>query len=135
MPQVDIITGERRVRSWRLEEKQSILAAAFAPGAVVSHVARRANISTGQLYTWRKQLMKKKPVGENGFAQVVAVADRGPTALPSPLPGTAPAPFLPVAACELPAIEIEVRGSKVRIPATMPAVLAAAVIRALVRRR
>ena len=131
MPQVDIITGEQRVRSWTQEEKRSILAAAFAPGAVAAHVAKRANISTGQLYTWRKQLMRKKPAGENGFAQVVAVADRGPAALPSP--GTAMPP-LAVTACELPAIEIEVRGNKVRIPATMPAALAAAVVRALVRR-
>ena len=133
MPQVDIITGEQRVRSWTLEEKQSILAAAFAPGAVAAHVAKRANISTGQLYTWRKQLMRKKPAGENGFARVVAVADLSPpTALPPPLSSTPQS--LPVAACDLPAIEIELRGNKVRIPATMPAALASAVVRALVRR-
>jgi hypothetical protein len=48
MPQVDLITGESRHRHWTVEEKLSILAAAFAPGAVVREIARRANVSTGQ---------------------------------------------------------------------------------------
>jgi transposase len=136
MPQVDIITGEARHRTWTLEDKLSILEAAFAPGAVVAHVARRVNITTGQLYTWRQQLMRKKPAGGNGFAQVVAVTD-GPSvsslAEPARLP-TSAAPPMTTTAADLPAIEIETRGHKVRIPATMPAALAAAVVRALVRR-
>ena len=125
MPQVDVITGEKRQRRWSLEEKQSILAAAFAPGAVAAHIARRVNVSTGQIYTWRKQLMKKKPAGTNGFSQVVTVADLPPTALP-PLPAAAP---MPVPAYDLPVIELQVRGYKVRIPATVPPALAAAVVR------
>lgn len=140
MPQVDIITGEKRVRRWTDEEKASILAAAFAPGAVVREVARRANISTGQLYTWRSSLMKKMPKGGHGFARVIAASDQAAALLPQ-------APHLPSAAtmalptmtsisgAELPAIEIEVRGNKVRIPGSMPPALAAAVLRALVRRR
>jgi len=143
MPQVDIITGEKRFRQWTKEEKLSILEAVFAPGAVAAHVAKRVNVSTGQIYTWRKQLMGKKPSGGNGFARVMTVtetAGHGPKLSPS-LPAAEPAPArtlpvssLPVAACDLPAIEIEVRGSKVRIPPTMPAALASAVVRALVRR-
>ena len=139
MPQIDIITGAPRYRTWTDDEKRSILAAAFAPGAIVKEVARRANISTGQLYTWRKRLMKKKPVGENGFARVVAIADQCP-AVPSPLPspasvpGSAP-PTMPVCASDLPVIEIDVRGNKVRIPGSMPPALATAVLRVLVRRR
>ncbi len=144
MPQVDVITGDKRQRRWSLEEKQSILAAAFAPGAVAAHIARRINISTGQLYTWRKELMKKKPAGQNGFSQVVTVADlsRRSSAeadLPPAVTLSPPSPSAPVAVsapmCELPVIELEVRGNKVRIPATLPAALAAAVVRALVRRR
>ncbi|MGO9547860.1 MAG: IS66-like element accessory protein TnpA [Rhodomicrobium sp.] len=145
MVQVDIITGEPRHRTWTIEEKQSILAAAFAPGAVVKEVARRANISTGQLYTWRKQLMiKKKPAAGDAFARVVAIADQpcAPATVTTPLsispPATAPTqsmgPYAVVTASELPAIEIEVRGNKVRIPGSMPPALATAVLRALVRR-
>ena len=137
MPQVDIITGEKRFRQWTKEEKLSILEAAFAPGAVAAHVAKRVNVSTGQIYTWRKQLMGKKPSGGNGFARVMTVTEtgHGPKLSPSlPAAEQAPASSLPVAAYDLPAIEIEVRGSKVRIPPTMPAALASAVVRALVRR-
>ena len=76
MPQVDIITGEARRRTWTQEEKQSILAAAFAPGAVTAHVAKRLNVSTGQLYTWRKELGRCAPLGDgHGFARVVAITE------------------------------------------------------------
>jgi len=131
MPQVDVITGDARHRRWTVEEKQSIVAAAFAPGAMPTQVARRVNVSTGQLYTWRKQLMKKNRAGEHGFSQVVAVADCSPVAMRPPQ--ALPAP--PVPACELPAIELEIRGHKVRIPATMPPALAAAIVKALARGR
>jgi transposase len=123
MPQIDLITGEPRHRSWSLEEKQSILAAAFAPGAVVRQVARRANVSTSQIYTWRRRLMGNNGSGQGGFSRVIAIADAAP---PAALPPAAPAPF-----CELPAIELEIRRHKVRIPATMPPALAAAVVKAL----
>jgi transposase-like protein len=144
MPKVDIITGDARHRTWTLGEKLSILEKAFAPGAVAAHVAHEANIGTGQLYTWRKQLMKKTLGGGNGFVRVVGISDQV-VALPPPS-AQAPEPPLvasvpPVSssafampATDLPAIEIEVRGSKVRIPASMPPALATAVLRALVRR-
>jgi transposase len=142
MPQIDIITGESQVRRWTNGEKASILAAAFAPGAVVKEVARRANISTGQLYTWRKQLMK--PAAGDAFARVVAIADQPGASVtvttplsisPSAMPPTqSMGPCAVATTSELPAIEIEVRGNKVRIPGSMPPALATAVLRALVRR-
>jgi len=49
MPQVDIISGERRRRIWTVEEKQAVLAAAFAPGMVVREAARRIGATTGQI--------------------------------------------------------------------------------------
>jgi transposase-like protein len=152
MPKIDIITGEARHRTWTLEEKLSLLQKAFAPGAVAAHVAREANVNTGQLYTWRKRFMKKKPEGSNGFARVVAISDQAaefpPCTVrrPDPVPAAA---FLPAAetaprmiepsgvagvAYELPAIEVEVDGNKVRIPGSMPPALATAVLRALVHR-
>ena len=120
MPQVDIITGEKRRRIWTVEEKQSILAAAFAPGAVAAHVARRANISTGQLYTWRKELRNQSPTEKSGFSRVVTVTDIVPAATAG-------------LAYELPAIALEIHGHKVRIPGTMPPALAAAVVGAMVK--
>jgi transposase len=135
MPQVDIITDQGRHRRWTDEEKLSVLAAAFAPGAVAAHVAKRANISSGQLYTWRKQLMKTSLATGNGFAQVVAVTDVAPAPLsPSASISTAASSAMRASAMDLPAIELEVRGNNVRIPATIPAALASAVVRALVQR-
>jgi transposase len=135
MPQVDIITGQPRHRQWTVEEKPSLLTAAFAPGAVVREIARRANVSTSQLYTWRKQLMPGDRHDDRGFAQVVTVAGFQPISTTAPAtsvpPGAAPPPM---AMHELPAIEIEVRGNKVRIPGTMPPALASVVVRALARR-
>ncbi len=100
MPKIDIITGEARHRTWTLEEKLSILQKAFAPGAAAAHVAREANVNTGQLHTWRKRFMKKKPEGSNGFARVVAISDQAAQFPPSTVRMPDPVPvaaFLPTA--------------------------------------
>jgi transposase len=114
--QVEVITGAERRRKWTREQKEAILAEAFAPGAVARAVARQNDISSGQLYGWRKELWEANRIAD--FARVT-VAD------------TATTTALSVRACELPAIEIEMCGSRVRIPATMPPVLAAAIVKAL----
>jgi transposase len=40
-----------------LEEKLAILKEAFAPGAVVTDVARRWEVSTALIYSWRRQAL------------------------------------------------------------------------------
>ena len=56
MARVEIITGLERRRSWGEEQKRAIVAAAFAPGAIVADVARRAAVCAGQIYRWRQEL-------------------------------------------------------------------------------
>jgi transposase len=51
---VDIRTGVGRRRRWSDEVKGRIVAESFAPGAVVSEVARRHEISPQHLFAWRK---------------------------------------------------------------------------------
>jgi transposase len=51
---VDIRTGVGRRRRWSDEAKGRIVAESFAPGAVVSEVARRHEISPQHLFAWRK---------------------------------------------------------------------------------
>jgi transposase len=112
MGQVQVISGVERRRRWSDEQKRAIVAAAFAPGAVVTDVARRADINSGQIYRWRRDL-RMEP---SGFSEVV-VSSAGPS--------------------DISASVIDVTwsdGSRVRIPATIPPDLATAVIRALVRR-
>ena len=51
---VDIRVGVGRRRRWSVETKGRIVAESFAPGAVVSEVARRHDMSPQHLFGWRK---------------------------------------------------------------------------------
>ena len=51
---MEIITGVERRRRWRDEDKLRIVAEAQAPGAVFAEVARRHEVSRGQLWHWRR---------------------------------------------------------------------------------
>jgi len=51
---VDIQVGVGRRRRWSDEAKGRIVAESYAPGAIVSEVARRHDISPQHLFAWRK---------------------------------------------------------------------------------
>ena len=117
MARLQIITGPERRRSWSEEQKRAIVSAAFAPGAIVADIARRADVCAGQIYRWRQEL---RSTG-GGFSEVViaAVDDRS-----SDRAALGPAP----------AIEIEFADrARLRIAALTSPELAAAVVRALRR--
>ncbi|WP_172626723.1 IS66-like element accessory protein TnpA [Bradyrhizobium ivorense] len=102
LQRVEIITGTGRRRRWSTDAKATIVAESFAPGASVSAVARRHDISPSLLFLWRRQ-----GTGEQG--------DRG-----------MPAGFVPVAIAgcggpseEQAAIEIEVGAVRIRIRGTV----------------
>jgi transposase len=119
MARVEVITGVERRRSWSDEQKRAIVAEGFAPGAIVSEVARRADVSPGQIYRWRQEMR----AAVAGFAPLLIAAPESPTS------NGADSRF-----CE-PAIDVEFAGKvRVRIPASIPADLAAAVVKALSRR-
>jgi len=54
MGQMTILAGPERRRRWSEEERLRILAEAFAPGASVTEVARRHDVSRGLIYQWRR---------------------------------------------------------------------------------
>jgi transposase len=68
-----IVRGERR-RAWRTEQKREIVAESLGAGLTAAEVARKHGISTGQLYTWRRQLLSGPTAvitrAEPRFAQV-----------------------------------------------------------------
>jgi len=64
-----LLNGVERRRVWPDELRQEIVFEAFRPGAIVSEVARRYEVSTGQIYTWRKELMSS--VASPGFVEAV----------------------------------------------------------------
>lgn len=102
---VEIVTGTGRRRRWSTDVKAAIVAESFAPGASVSAVARRHDISPSLLFLWRRQTTRMK------------LAERRD--------GDAPPGFVPVAitGCsgelssreEQAAIEIQVGAVRIRI--------------------
>ncbi len=56
MSRVEVMSGPERRRRWSEDEKRSIVAEAFAPGASVSEIARRVDVVPGQIYRWRRDL-------------------------------------------------------------------------------
>ncbi len=103
MSDMDTGGGKRRRRRWPEALKREIVAAAFAPGASVSMVARQYDVNANQVSGWRRRFSK---VGE-------------PLPSSSSMPGLVPvtitsAPEVEAAAAPTPAashtIEIEVSG-------------------------
>ena len=109
---MQVISGVERRRRWSEDQKRQIVEAAFAPGSTVSEVARQADLHNGVIYKWRQELRR----AAGGFTHVVVKADDA-------------------AVCGRQGV-IEValsNGTQLRIPSTVPAELAASVVKALVR--
>ncbi|TPW28112.1 IS66-like element accessory protein TnpA [Pararhizobium mangrovi] len=113
MGQMTVFSGPERRRRWSDEERLSILGEAFAPGACVADVARRRDVATSLIYTWRRKFLAPDggAVSQPRFAEAVM-------AEAAPPPGSATAPAL--------VIELE-RGRRISVFAcAAPAQIAAA---------
>ena len=103
---LEVVAGRGRRRSWSAEEKDRIVGETLSGGESVSAVARRHGVSAQQLYAWRRRAGIERMAGteELGFAAVLVARS---------------------------AIEIELCGMTIRVPAgsdgaTLRAVLQAA---------
>ena len=115
--------GKRRRRLWSEEEKRRIVAATFERGASVSVVARRHDVNTNMLFTWRREM----GIGAS------ASADDPTTFVPAVIGGPAAAPSAESSAG---AMEIVLAGGdRVIVDRTVDAVALAGVIEVLSRRR
>lgn len=110
-----LLTGPDRRRSWSDAQRREILAEAFAPGAIVAAVARRHEVSTGLIYTWRRNAKR-----ENGapFLRALVTDAQPPAEQPKPL-------LAPVMVVDLPG------GARVSISASASADLIVATLRGL----
>lgn len=85
---VEIITRAEPRRSWTLAQKREIVAESFGPDLTPTEVARKHAISSGQLYTWRQQLLGVQAAlvqrGMPRFAEVDLGLDPAPSADPKP---------------------------------------------------
>ena len=69
---VEVRVRAVRRRSWATEDKLRIVRETLEPGAVATAVADRHGISTGLLFTWRKQMLA---TAMSGFVPVGVVPE------------------------------------------------------------
>jgi transposase len=80
-PRVEVRVRPVRRRTWSTEDRLRIVRETLEPGAVAKAIADRHGISTGLLYTWRKQMLATAMAG---FVPVEVVPDLPQQALPAP---------------------------------------------------
>jgi transposase len=105
---VDIQVGAGRRRRWSDEVKGRIVAESYAPGAVVSEVARRHGISPQHLFLWRKAAR----AGELSLP-----ADEAPLFVPVVTELRGAVQGAEATAASSTTITIEIGGAVVRVPA------------------
>jgi transposase len=133
---IEVLSGPTRRRRWSVEDKARIVAETLEPGASVSEVARRRQVCSQQVFTWRRE------------------ARAGHLALPAEAMSATPAAnFVPIvteAACAraeaehsdsgperttksgtMPSIEIRLAGAVVRVAAGASGALLTEVLRAV----
>jgi transposase len=67
---IEVITGGERRRRWSPEQKQAIVLESLSSNIPLTAVARKHGIGTGLLYSWRHQLLTRRPGGAACFARV-----------------------------------------------------------------
>ncbi len=124
---VEVLMGPDRRRRWSAEEKAQIVAEAIAPGATVSEVARRWQLSSQQVFGWHREVREgllALPAGELVVGPPVPdfVPILAEPAVSAASPASAPE------AAFVPAIEVEIAGAVVRMRPGMEAGLLTSVM-------
>lgn len=84
---VEILVRADRRRSWTREQKREIVAESLGPELTPADVARKHGISTGQLYTWRRQMVSLcSAASTRPMPRFVAVELSVPPPIPDPTP-------------------------------------------------
>jgi transposase len=69
---VEVLTGPGRRRFWDEATKARVVAESYAPGAVVSAVARRWQMAPQQLFTWRREAREAGGTTRLPFVPIVS---------------------------------------------------------------
>lgn len=85
-PRIELITRGERRRSWTLEQKREIVAESLGPELTPTEVARKHAISSGQLYTWRQQVLGRQMTLLSRATPDFAQVEMTPAALPPDAP-------------------------------------------------
>jgi transposase len=85
---VELLTGAVRRRRWSADQKARIVSETLVPGACVSEVARRWQLSSQQVFGWRRAARRgprsATPSGPMTTAFVPIVTDASPVAPEAP---------------------------------------------------
>ena len=119
MATATLLFGPERRRHWPEHERRRLVALAFAPGSVVTQVARDNDVSTSLLYKWRQEAR-----AERGQMFVPAVLAE-PQLRPRPELISAPETATAAITVDLPC------GARVSIGSGASAALVTATLRAL----
>ena len=114
---VEVLTGPGRRRAWDAATKARAGAESYAPGAIVSGVARRWQIAPQQLFTWRREARAASPE-----ASAAAVLEFVPIVADPPAAEPASSGAL---------LEVALAGAVVRVSPGVDPALLTAVLRAV----
>jgi transposase len=120
---IEVLTGPSRRRQWSNDDKARIVAETAQPGAVVTEVARRWQVTPQQVFDWRRQARRALAAAtvpaESAFVPIVTEA-------PAPAADVATTPSRSMAA-----IEIKLAGAVLRVGAGTDGELLTTVLRAI----
>lgn len=121
---IEVLTGPGRRRRWSDDHKARIVAETAQPGAVVTEVARRWQVTPQQVFDWRRQARKALAAAtapaEPAFVPIVA--ETPSSSLPEPVAAPARA---------TPSIEIKLAGAVLRVAPGTDGELLTTVLRAI----
>jgi transposase len=105
----EVLTGDRRRRSWSVDEKLAIVIESFSTRTSISELARRRQLNRNQLFQWRAQY-RRGELGEPAIGSFVpiTVAETGNSVDAASSP--------PGSAATAPMVEIVFGGATVRVP-------------------
>ena len=122
---IEVLTGPGRRRKWSDDDKARVVAETLEPGAVVTEVARRWQISPQQVFDWRRQArIGGAKATAPAVADFVPILPEPPEAAPEPTASTVPArPTAP--------IEVKLAGAVLRVAPGTDMDLLTSVLRAV----
>lgn len=110
---VEVLTGPGRRRRWSDDQKARIVAETLEPGARVAEVARRWQICSQQVFSWRRAARRSVTVRPSKSTEAIS-----PGFVPI-VTEPVPPPTIANMAAPAPMIEVRLAGAVVRVASTM----------------
>jgi transposase len=95
IPSGEVLGPVDRRRSWTVEQKREIVCESLGPELTPTEVARKYGISTGQLYTWRQQILSLPGSVVSHAPPRFAPVELAASPAPEPAPAQPPSPASP----------------------------------------